>query len=62
MHHLGVFKSLVTFKNIFLKVVGAAFADAALQIFNVCEFSDNDQFSNVEVSFLSERVKISIYI
>lgn len=54
MHHLGVFKSLVTFKNIFLKVVGAAFADAALQIFNVCEFSDNDQFSNVEVSFLSE--------
>lgn len=30
------------------RVVGAAFADAALQIFNVCEFSDNDQFSNVE--------------
>ena len=44
-----VLKVLVMWFIIF-QLVGAAFADVAMRKFSVCEFVDNDQFSNVEVS------------
>ena len=37
---------------LFLQVVGVGYADATLRKFQVSEFTDNDQFSNLEVSIL----------
>ncbi|XP_065649917.1 DNA mismatch repair protein Msh2 isoform X2 [Hydra vulgaris] len=57
MSDMAVILSIKVSSNENQKLIGAAFVDLTERILNVCEFCDNDQFTNLEAFLLQVGVK-----